>query len=238
MTIANIDASQRTAAKVAGFSYLFTFAIVVFANFGIYDKLVVADSVAETATNILANETLFRIGIACDLVYGLAFVAMLTALYVILKPVDRSLALLSTFWQLVYAVAWVLLTLKFFDALRLLSADYLRVFEAERSQALARMFLSARFDRYYGGLLFYALGATVTSYLWFKSRYVPRALAAVGVAACAWCTVCAFAFLVFPKFSDTVDLLWFDAPMALFEIVLSFWLLFVGLKPSGDAAHD
>ena len=88
----------------------------------------------------------------------------------ILKPVNRSLALLAVFWRLVYALMWVLMTLNLFDALRLLSgADYLRVFDAERLQALARLSLSVRFDQYYVGLLFYALASTVCSYLWFKS---------------------------------------------------------------------
>jgi heme/copper-type cytochrome/quinol oxidase subunit 1 len=153
-----IDESQRKAGRVAGFTYLFTFAIVVFSNFAIHDRLNVAGNAAATAQNILAHETLFRIGIACDLVYCIGVVIVLTALYVILEPVNRGLALLAALWKLVYALAWVFMTLKFFDALRLLDpAAYLRVFETERLQALAKLYLSARFDRYYGGLLFYAL---------------------------------------------------------------------------------
>jgi hypothetical protein len=154
-------------------------AIVVFANFGIHARLMVAGNAAETARNIMAHERLFRIGIACELIYSTGVVALLTALYVILKPVNRSLALLAAFWRLVYALTWVLMTLNLFDVLRLLrGADYLRVFEAERLQALARLYIGARFDQYYVGLLFYALASTVCSYLWFKSNYISRTLAA------------------------------------------------------------
>src|SRR5713101_8173868 len=64
--MSTIDESQRKAARVAGFTYLFTFAIVVFSNFAIHDRLNVAGNAAATAQNILAHETLFRIGIACD----------------------------------------------------------------------------------------------------------------------------------------------------------------------------
>ena len=67
------------------------------------------DNAAETARNIMAHERLFRSSIACDLVYCAAAVVLLTALYVILKPVSRSLTLLAAFWRLVYALMWVLM---------------------------------------------------------------------------------------------------------------------------------
>ena len=50
--------------------------------------------------NIMAHELLFRINIACDLIYGAGLVVLLTALYVILKPVNRSHALLAAFFRL------------------------------------------------------------------------------------------------------------------------------------------
>src|ERR1700693_1289693 len=175
MTISTIDDSQRTAARVAGLAYLISFASVVFVQFAIHDRLIVAGNPAETARNIMAHELLFRIGIACDLIYCVAVVVQLTALYVILKPVNRGLAMLAAFGRLVYALMWVLMTLNLFDALRLLSgADYLRVFEAGRLQTMAKLYLSARFDQYYVGLLFWGLASTVCSYLWFKSKYILR----------------------------------------------------------------
>ena len=131
----------------------------------------------------------------------------------ILKPVNRSLALLAAFWRLVYAFMWVLMTLNLFDPLRLLSgADYLQVFDAERLQALARLSLSVRFDQYYVGLLFYALASTVCSHLWFKSNYIPKALAVWGVISSAFCAACTFAFIIFPNFAKAVNLWWFDSP--------------------------
>src|SRR5437867_7171283 len=69
MTISGIDESQRKAARVAGFTCLFTTATMVFANFGIHERLIVAGNAAETARNIMAHERLFRISIACDLIY-------------------------------------------------------------------------------------------------------------------------------------------------------------------------
>jgi len=40
MSITAIDESQRKAAKIAAVAYLFTFAIVVYVNFAIHDRLI------------------------------------------------------------------------------------------------------------------------------------------------------------------------------------------------------
>jgi hypothetical protein len=126
---------------------------------------------------------------------------------------------------------WLAMTLNLFDALRLLSgADYLRPLEVERLQALASLHLGTRFDYYYVGLLFGALASTVCGYLWFKSGYIPRALAAFGAVSSAFCVVCTFVFYIFPAFDKIVSLWWFDTPMGIFDITLSFWLLFKGLR--------
>src|ERR1035437_1069018 len=204
MTIGPIDESQRAAARVAGLAYLITFATVVYVNLGIHRRLIVGNNAPETARNILAHEQLFRIGIAGDLIYCAGVVVLLTALYVILKPVNRGLALLAAFWRLVWVFRWLAMTLNLFDALRIFSsADYLRASDAERLQASAMLHLGTRFDYYYVGLLFGALASTVCGYLWFKSRYIPRALAGFGVVSSAFCVACTFVFYVFPDFDRT-----------------------------------
>ena len=237
MTISTIDDSQRTAAKVAGVSSIIAMAIVVFANYGLLNPLVVPGNPAETAQNIVAHETQFRITVTCFLAYSASVVVLLVALYVILKPVNRGLALVGALFRLVFALLWLLTTLNLLGALRLLgSASYLHVFEADRLQALARLCLAANFDDYYVGLPFFALASTVCSYLWLKSNYIPRALAGFGVISSAWCVLCAFVFLIFPGFAKPVDPYWFDSPMAIFEMVLSFWLLAKGLRAPDVAA--
>ena len=225
-----LEPAQQTAAKVAGLAYLITFATVVYVNFGIHDRLI-SDDAAQTARNILAHERLFRIGIAGDLIYCVGIVVLLAALYVILEPVNRGLALLAAFLRLVWDLMWLVMTLNLFDALRLLSgAEYLRGFEPERLRALASLHLATRFDYYYVGLLFGSLASTVCGYLWFKSRYIPRALAAFGVISSAFCVACTLVFYIFPNFDKVVNLWWFDTPMGIFDIALSFWLVFKGIR--------
>jgi len=240
MTTSTIDESQRKAARVAGFAFLSAMAIVVLANYVIYPfRLIVPGDAVETARNIMAHERLFRINITCNLIYVVNVVVLLAALYVILKPVNRNLALVAAFCRLVFALLWGLAALNGLGALRLLGdAAYLGVFEADQLQTLARLHLGANFDAYYVGLPFWGLASTVCSYLWFKSRYIPRALAAFGVISSAWCVICAFAFIVFPNFDATVNAYWFDVPMVIFEMALGLWLLFKGLRPAGMAEPD
>jgi hypothetical protein len=237
MITGTIDNSQRTAAKVAGFSILFSMAIVVFANYGLLNPLLVRGNAAETARNILAHETQFRVAATCFLTYSLSVVVLLAALYVVLKPVNRGLALAGALFRLVFALLWLLSALNLLGALRLLgSAPYLQVFEPDRLQTLARVYIAATFDDYYVGLPFFGLAATVCAWLWLKSGYIPKWLALFGVISSAFCVFCAFVYLIFPGFAKPVNPYWFDSPMAIFELVLSFWLLFKGLRPSGSAA--
>ena len=134
-SISTLDETQRTAAKVAGIAILFSTAIVVLANYGISFRLIVPGNAVETARNIMAHETLFRINIACNMIYVVNVVILLAALYVILKPVNRNLALFSAFCRLVFALMWCVGALNSLGALRLLGdAAYLPVFGADQLQ--------------------------------------------------------------------------------------------------------
>ena len=233
-----IDHSQRIAAKIAGVSGLLAVVIVIFGNYVLLGPLVVAGNAAETARNIVAHQTQLRVALTCFLIYGVIVVVLLSALYVILKPVNRLLALIAALFRLVFALLWLLTTLNLLGALRLLGdAGYLQVLGAEHLQALARVNVAANFDDYYVGLPFFGLAATVCAYLWLRSGYIPKALAAFGLIASAWCVICAFLFLIFPDFNKAVNDYWFDSPMAIFELIVSGWLLFKGIATPnhGDA---
>jgi hypothetical protein len=228
-----IDDSQRRAAKIAGVTGLLAVAIVVFGNYVLLSPLIVARDAAETARNIMAHQTQARLALICFLLYSANVVVLLAALYVILKPVNRLLALVGALFRLVFALLWLLATLNLLGALRLLgTVPYLQAFQPDYVQALARLQIAANFDDYYVGLPFFGLAATICAYLWLRSGYIPKTLAVFGVVSSAWCVMCAFLFLVFPNFSKVVNDYIFDTPMAIFELIVSVWLLFKGLQPA------
>src|SRR5256885_14034619 len=225
--------SQRTAAKVAGVAGLLAFVLVVFGNYVLLGPLIIPRNAVDTARNILAHETQFRLALICFITYGIGAIILSTALYVVLAPVNRGLALAGALFRLVFAILWLIAPLNSLAALRLLGdASYLKVFELDRLQALARVQLAGSFDDYYVGLPFFGLAATVCAWLWLKSNYIPKGLAIFGVIGSAWCVLCAFIFLVFPNFNKIVNDYIFDTPMAVFELVVSLWLLVKGLQSS------
>jgi hypothetical protein len=231
MTTCAVDNAQRTAAKIAGVAGLVAFGLVVFGNYVLLDPLIVPRNAADTARNILAHQTQFRAALTCFIAYGIGSVVLLSALYMILVPVSRSLALTGALFRLVFAILWLIAPLNSLAALRVLGdAPYLKVFEPERLEALARVQLAGSFDDYYVGLPFFGLAATVYAWLWLKSNYIPKGLAIFGVIASAWCVLCAFIFLIFPNFNKIVNDYIFDSPMAMFELIVSFWLLFKGIR--------
>ena len=107
--------------------------------------------------------------------------------------------------------------------------------EANRLQALARLSVSAHADAYNVGLVLAGLRSTAFCYLWFKSRFIPRALAAWGMVASFLMGACAFSFIIFPEIAKVIPVEIYGAPIFLFELTMGFWLLLKGLPPSGAA---
>jgi hypothetical protein len=232
-----LDPAQYTAAKLAEFLYLFTMVTANFAEFYARGRLIVPSDAEQTAKNIAASERLFRLGTVSNLITFASVAVLVVALYVVLKPVNRNVALLAAFWRLVECSIFALITLNDFVALRLLSGeDYLRAFDTKRLQALAYMFVGAHDAGYLIGLVFFGLGSTVFAYLWFRSRYIPRWLAALGVFSSLVVAIVTLAIMVFPILANVVVPVYF-APIFIFEVTLGLWLLIKGLRPS-EAGPD
>ena len=219
-----INQSQRIAARVAAITYPLAFFIVAAAFYRFYAPLIVLNDGAATARNIAAHEQDFRLYLTAALSHGVGVVVLLAALYVVLRPVSQGLALFATLCRLVYGLMWLVQLVDWFGALRAAR-------EAENLQPLAAMRLASAGDAYYVGLGFYGLGTLVFGWLWFKSRYVPRALAAWGILASLFMGFCGFAYLVFPRFDAIVSVNWYEGPVALFELGISIWILARGLRP-------
>jgi hypothetical protein len=229
MPINAVDESQRTAARIVGFTYLAVIAPAVFAEL-VPASLLDYNDAAETARNIIAHERLFRLAIASNLTAFAADAILIAALYVVLKPVNRTLALLAVFWGLIETATLVVVTLDDFDVLRVLSdAAYLHVFGADRLQVLARLSLGAHGAGYNVGLTFAGLRSTAFAYLWLKSRYIPRGLAVWGLFSSLLLALCTFAFVIFPELAKVITVGYYGAPIFIFEVTMGVWLLRKGI---------
>jgi hypothetical protein len=236
MTHAIPDDSQRQAARVVGWAYLLALIPAVFAEFYARGRLVAGDA-AHTAQNIVSHERLFRLGIASNLVAFAIDVALITALYLVLHPIHRRLALLAMGWGLIETTILVVVTLSDFDVLRLLGGvEYLNAIGTEQRQALARLAISAHGAAYNVGLVFAGLRSTVFCSLWFKSRFIPRGLAGWGVVASFLMGACAFAFIIAPELADVIPVGLYGGPIFLFELAMGLWLVAKGIRerPGGS----
>jgi hypothetical protein len=226
------EASQHKAARVAGFMFLFSL-IVPFLNWTfVLSKLVVAENVMATANNIMANELLFRIGITIELIMSVGLIVLALALYIILKPVNKNLALLALLWKLVEATIAAVIVLVSFIALQVLNGDaYLTVFTPEQLQVPVGLILNAHFAVYSIPMVFLGLDMVVFSYLFFKSKYIPRILAGFGILSFALVLIHALMYILAPKYATMpINQIVFWVPSGLFEIMIGIWLLSKGLK--------
>lgn len=237
MTIGAIDDAQRRAARVAGWSYLLALVPALFAEFYVRFRLVVPGDAAETAHHIVAHERLFRLGIAGNLTVFAIDIVLITALYVALAPVHRRLALLAAGWGLLETATLVGTTLADLDVLRILGrGEYMQAFRPDETAALARLSIGAHDAAYLVALVLAGLRSTMYCHLWLRSRYVPAALAIWGILASVLMGACAFSFIIFPELTRVVSILFYGAPIFLFELTMGFWLVIRGARaPVADA---
>ncbi len=226
------DTSQRKAARVAGFMFLFSLIVPLLNWTFVLSKLVVAENVIATANNIMANEFQFRIGITIELIMSVGLIILGLALYIILKPVNKNLALLALLWKLVEATIAAAIVLVSFIALQVLNGDaYVTVFTPEQLQVPIGLILNAHFATYSIPMVFLGLDMIVFSYLFFKSKYIPRILAGFGILSFALIFFHALMYILAPKYAMMlINQIIFYAPSGLFEIIIGIWLLSKGVK--------
>ena len=231
----SIDPAQQTAAKIVGFLYLLAMALSIFGEAYVRGPLIVRDA-AQTAANIIASQTLFRLSIVTDLLLYACDIVLFWGLYVIFKRVGKDTALLAVFFRLVETAILAVTTLLGFIALRLLGdAEYLRAIDPTQLQALARAFVGLYGVGLSIGFVFLGIGSAVFSYLWLKSRYIPKWLAWLGIVGSVMLAVFSLATMVFPRVWEVMGMAYM-MPMGLYEVGLGLWLLVKGLKaPPGDS---
>src|SRR5260370_29790095 len=136
-----IEISPQIYARIGGLLYLIVIVIGFCTEFFVRDKLTVSGDATATANNIMASESLWRISIAGDLILLVCAVALTLILYVLLRPVNKNLALLAVFFNLVEFPIEAVSKLYLFAALFLSgNRDYLKAFEPHTLPALGGHF--------------------------------------------------------------------------------------------------
>ena len=218
------EASSHPKARITGVVYLLYFLTAVVGEL-LLKGLVVERDAAITANNILAHESLFRVGLAIGLISTVCYVAVTALFYDLFKPVNRSLSLLAAFFSLVGCAILAFASLFRLAALVVLGGGpYLSVFKVEQLRALAFLFLELYGQAVCICFVFFGVYCLLIGYLIFKSIFLPRILSALPVIA----GLCWLTFLSTPLANYLSP---YNLALALFvEASVFLWLLVMGLN--------
>jgi hypothetical protein len=218
------EASSRPRARITGAVYLLYFLTAVLGEFFL-KRLVVDGDPAATATNLLAHQPLFRLGLATGLISTACYVAVTALFYYLFKPVNRSLSLVAAFFSLVGCAILAFASVFQLAPLVVLGGSrYLSVFKVEQLRALALMFLELNTQAGNICVVFFGFYCLLIGYLIFRSAFLPRILGVLmALAGLGWLT---FLYPPLANYLSPYDLvLGFVA-----ELLLMLWLLVMGVN--------
>jgi hypothetical protein len=232
-----MNSIQKTA-RTAGLLYLIFIITLAFSSYA-RSKLILFGDGAATARNIVASEGLFRIGFASELVSAVFFLLAAWALYALLKPVNKNLALLFLLLNLGGVAVECMNMLNLLAAPLLVSgAGYLQqVFQAGQLQALALLFLNLYSNGFMIAQIFYGAWLLPLGYLVFKSGFLPRILGVLLMLDCLGVLIWFIQFFFLPAY----PVISYPGLAVSFiaEVGLSLWLLIKGVgdhQPASIAA--
>jgi hypothetical protein len=224
MTTHAVETSPLVRARVAGFLYLFANLFAPFTLLYLPSRFIVRGDAAATADNILASESLFRIGIASNLFNAIANIILVLALYQLLNVVNRNMASLMVIFSLAGVPIMMLNELTQLAVLQLLSgADYLSVIPVKQLQALAYLFVRLHGQGLIIAHIFWGLWLFPMGYLVFKSGFLPRIIGVLLMIGCLGYVIQSFAVILGYNVSIIFYTSWG-------ELLFLLWLLIKGVN--------
>jgi Domain of unknown function (DUF4386) len=229
MTAHAAQTSPQVYARIGGILYLM---IIIAGGLGeifIRGKLIVSGDAIFTANNIMASQSLWRIGIAGDLLMHVCDIPLMLIFYILLKPVNKNLALLAVLFNLIQTAVLVANKLNLLMPLFLLgNADYLKAFEPNQLYALTYLFVKAHDYGFGIGLIFFGFACLIYGNLLFRSGYFPRTLGVLMVIAGLSYLTDSFTLILAPTYAGTIFPVLVLALIG--ELSLCLWLLVKGVN--------
>ncbi|HEY3132881.1 MAG TPA: DUF4386 domain-containing protein [Acidobacteriota bacterium] len=221
--------------RVAGLLYLLVAITGAVSLMYVPLTLIEPGKATATANNILASETLFRIGIVSALISGTAFILLVMALYRLLNGVSKTHASLMVNLVLVSVAITFLNEVNNVAALTLFrGADFLAVFGKPQRDALGMLFLRLHSQGNFINEIFWGLWLFPFGVLVMRSRFLPRILGILLIVNCFAYVAASLTRLLLPSYGNVV----FRAtlPALLGEVWIILWLLIKGVKVQPSAA--
>jgi hypothetical protein len=149
--------------------------------------------------------------------------------YVLLRPVNRNIALLTLLFDLVAVSVFVANKLNLMMPLFLLgNADFLKAIPQEQLQAFSYVAIRAHEYGFGIGLIFFGCECILLGYLIYRSTYLPRFLGLLMPIAGLCYLINSFALILAPALASRI----FPAillPSFVAELSLCLWLIVKGV---------
>jgi hypothetical protein len=232
-----METSSQKVARRAGFLYLAFVVTCIFAGLT-RSKLIVYGDAAQTAKLLKDSMWLLRISFVDDLVSAALFLLAAWALYVLLKPVHRNLALLFLLLNAVGVAVQCLSLLCLFAPMLIDGmADFQNAFQPDQLDALSLLLFNLHRSGFVIAQIFYGTWLLPLGYLVYRSGFLPKWLGILLIADCAGVLIWFFQFFLLPGY-EIIAYPGFAVGFVA-ECALSLWLLIVGVRernPSASAA--
>ncbi|HEV8383988.1 MAG TPA: DUF4386 domain-containing protein [Candidatus Acidoferrales bacterium] len=223
------ESSPRRKARIAGGLWLMVI-VAGMSAFVIRSPLIVRGDAAATASNILASESLFRLAFAADLIAGVCYLGVTVLLYVLLKPVSRSVSLLAAFFGLAGVAIGSATSLTQLASLVLLGGgQYASAFTTSQLQAMAQASLRLYAQGFNMAMVFFGFQCLLIGCLIARSTFLPRILGVLLAIGGSSYIISSFATFLSPAIGARLTPL--IVPAALVgEGSLTLWLLVKGVN--------
>src|SRR6266513_5253155 len=230
--------SIKRQARFAGLLYLLASIPAPFALIYVPSKLIVSGDAPATANHVRASETLFRLGIASELIGFIIFIFVVLALYRLFKGVNEKHALAMAILLLVSIPISLLNVLNDIAALILVSgADFLSVFDKGQLDALAYLFLRLHGQGFVVAQIFWGLWLFPYGILVIRSGFIPLFLGVLLFIAGFGYVASSLTSLLLPQYAHLVGQ--FAMVLEIGELPIIFWLLIWGAKDQAlDEQHS
>jgi hypothetical protein len=198
--------------------------------------LIVRGDAAATASNILAHQTLFRLGIFAELFSSIAFVFLALALYRFFAPVSRPQARALLALVLVAVAVALFNVVNHVAALAVFrGAELGAAFDQTQRNALGMLLLGLHQKGIFVAEIFWGLWLFPLGTLVMRSGWFPRILGVLLLANGGAYVLAALVTLLLPEYARAVNAA--VLPALLGELWFILWL-FIGpaARPLGDAA--
>ena len=217
-------------ARVCGVVYAVIFIAAPVGEVWATGQLVVDGNAAATAAKVAASQQLWRAGYSAETLTIVCDVAIAWLLYVLLRPVNRNLALLGAFFRLTYVAAYIPAVLANVVLLPLAQQHLVKGVDFAihiHNQAFAF------------SLIFFGINLAIVGYLIGRAPIDVRWLSIVLEVAGACYIINTTGILLYPPLHDAI-FPWILLPSFAGEVSLTLWLLFTkrfnGLQLEGAAA--